>query len=134
MKDTLLLLFSLLLAGNVSAQTVQWAVRPTSAQLEGYGNLIKIRKNGKCGLISHDGRDIISARYDSISPFRDGYALAMNARGNQMKIEAVISEGDYEIQTLTESVFATRYMWFSDGKMPVKGAAGWGYLSICLRR
>ena len=124
----LLALAGLMLTGEVVSQTVQWAVRPMSAQIEGYGHLLKVRKNGKVGLIDRNSREIIPARYDSISPFRDGYALAMNARGNQLKIEAVISEGDYELQPLTEAVYATRYMWFSDGKMPVRGAGGWGYL------
>lgn len=126
------IMFCLILGGlfleEMTAQTVQWAVRPTSAQLEGYGDLLKMRKNGKCGLIDHNNRTIVAAQYDSISPFRDGYALAMNYQGRQMKIEAVISEGDYELMPLTETLYATRYMWFSDGKMPVKGNGGWGYL------
>ena len=122
------LLVGLMFAGEIVSQTVQWAVRPMSAQIEGYGHLLKVKRNGKVGLIDHNNREIIPAQYDSISPFRDGYALAMNARGNQLKIEAVISEGDYELQPLTETVYATRYMWFSDGKMPVRGATGWGYL------
>ena len=126
------IMFCLILGGlffeEMAAQTVQWAVRPTSAQLEGYGDLLKMRKNGKCGLIDHNNRTIVAAQYDSISPFRDGYALAMNYQGRQMKIEAVISEGDYELMPLTETLYATRYMWFSDGKMPVKGNGGWGYL------
>lgn len=122
------LFLGLLLAGETVGQSVQWAVRPTSAQIEGYGHLLKIRKGGKCGLIDHNNCEIIPAKYDSISPFRDGYALAMNARGNQLKIEAVISDGDYDLQPLTETVYATNYMWFSDGKMPVKGTNGWGYL------
>lgn len=127
-KILLCLILGGLLLEELTAQTVQWAVRPTSAQLEGYGDLLKMRKNGKCGLIDHNNRTIVAAQYDSISPFRDGYALAMNYQGRQLKIEAVISEGDYELQPLTETIYATRYMWFSDGKMPVRGAAGWGYL------
>ena len=113
---------------SVNSQTVQWAVRPTSAQLEGYGQLIKVRKNGKVGLIDHNSREVIPARFDSISPFRDGFALALNRSGKQLRIEAVISDGDFELQPLSETVYATRYMWFSDGKMPVKGSDGWGYL------
>lgn len=110
------------------AQTVQWVVRPTSAQVENYGNLLKVRKSGKSGLMDHTGNEIIPARYDSITPFRDGFALALNHKGNQMKIEGVITEGDYDLQPLTENVYATPYLWFSEGKMPVKGEGGWGYL------
>ena len=129
MKRKLLLLILCLLGTVVClSQTVQWAVRPTSAQLEGYGRLLKVRKNGKIGLMDHNNREIVPARFDSISPFRDGFALAMNRTGKQLKIEAVISDGDFEMQPLSETVYATRYMWFSDGKMPVKGSDGWGYL------
>lgn len=127
-KILILSFVGLILTGNLRSQTAQWAIRPTSAQLEGYGNLLKVRKNGKCGLIDRNNQEIIPARYDSISPFLDGYALAMNYSGKQLKIIAVISESDYDIQALTENLYATRYMWFSDGKMPVKGENGWGYL------
>ena len=128
MKRLLLLIVSFYLTCPLVAQTVQWAVRPTSAQLEGYGDLYKVRKNGKCGLIDRHNKTIIPADYDSISSFRDGFALAMNRQGNQFKIEAVISDGDYDLQPLSEEVYATRYAWFSEGKMPVKGVYGWGYL------
>ena len=121
----LLVFFSVELTNS---QTVKWAVRPTSAQLEGYGNLVKIKTKGKVGLINHENRVIVPAEYDSISPFRDGYALAMSSKNNQLKIDAVISESDFDIQPLSETVYATPYMWFSEGKMPVKGISGWGYL------
>ena len=128
MKRILLLIASFYLTCPLVAQTVQWAVRPTSAQLEGYGNLYKVKKNGKCGLIDRHNKTIVPADYDSISSFHDGFALAMNRRGNQFKIEAVIYDGDYDLQPLSEEVYATRYDWFSEGKMPVKGIGGWGYL------
>lgn len=127
--NIILLMLTIMLHANTTlSQTMQWAVRPTSAQLEGYGNLIKLKERGKVGLINHDNVVIIPAKYDSISPFKDGYALAMSSNGNQLKIEAVISESDYDIQPVMESVYATQYMWFSEGKMPVKGIGGWGYL------
>ena len=122
MRRKLTFIFIVLIgAVSASSQTVQWAVRPTSAQLEGYGRLLKVRKNGKIGLMDHNNREIVPAKFDSISPFRDGFALAMNRSGKQLRIEAVISDGDFEMQPLSETVYATRYMWFSDGKMPVKG-------------
>lgn len=127
MKKLILLMAALCVSG-LFAQTMQWAVRPTSAQIENYGQLLKMRKNGKCGLIDHHGREVIPADYDSISPFKDGYALAMNVSGKRLKIEGIISEGDYDLQPISEDIYATSYMWFSDGKMPVRGAGGWGYL------
>lgn len=129
MKKILLgFVIGLISFGHGFSQTVRWAVRPTSAQLEGYGNLLKVRKNGKCGLIDHNDKEIVPIQYDSITMFRDGYALALNVIGNKLKIEAVISESDNELQTLTEHVYATKYMWFSEGKMPVNNSDGYGYL------
>ena len=111
-----------------NSQTVQWAVRPDNVQLDYYGRLMKVRKNGKIGLVDMKNHEVVHAVYDSITPFVDGYALVMNRVGRQLKIEAVLSEGDYELQPVSEAIYATRYSWFSDGKMPVKGSEGWGYL------
>lgn len=128
-KRVLLFTFCAIISvGDILSQTVQWAVRPTSAQLEGYGNFLKVRKNGKCGLINHNNQEIVPARYDSITAFRDGYALVLNRNGKQFKIEGIVSENDNDILPLSESVYATQFMWFSDGKMPVRGLDGWGYL------
>ena len=123
------ILLSMLSVVSLMAQTVQWAVRPTSAQIENYGNLLKIKKGDKCGLIDLGNQEIVPVEYDSISPFRDGFAIVMNEVDNQLKIEGVISEGDYEFMPVSTPVFATNYMWFSEGKMPVKGDGGWGYLN-----
>lgn len=128
-KRVLLFTFCAIISvGDILSQTVQWAVRPTSAQLEGYGNFLKVRKNGKCGLINHNNQEIVPARYDSITAFRDGYALVLNRNGKQFKIEGIVSENDNDMLPLSESVYATQFMWFSDGKMPVRGLDGWGYL------
>ncbi len=127
-RSILLILLGLLIVLMAESQTVQWAVRPTSAQIENYGNLLKVKKAGKCGLFDLNNNEIIPVAYDSISPFRDGMALVMNKVGDQLKIEGVMSDGDYELMPVSETVYATRYMFFSEGKMPVKGAGGWGYL------
>lgn len=128
MNRRIVFLLCLFLTGQIQSQTVQWAVRPTSAKIENYGQLLKVRKNGKCGLIDHNDKEVVPARYDSITSFQNGYAIAMNLRGGNLKIEGVISEGDYDFQPLTEEIYATSYLWFSEGKMPVKGSSGWGYL------
>ena len=128
MKYLLTLFVGLLPFGTMKAQTVQWAVRPTSAHIENYGNLLKVRRGGKCGLMDLGNQEVVPVQYDSISPFRDGFALVLNKVGNQMKIEGVLSEGDYELMPVSETIYATNYMWFSEGKMPVKGEGGWGYL------
>ena len=111
-----------------NCQTMKWAVRPTSTLIENYGDLLKVTKSGKCGLVDMNNQEVVPMEYDSISPFRDGFAIVMNKVGNELKIEGVISDGDYELMPVSETIYATRYMYFSEGKMPVKGDKGWGYL------
>ena len=76
MTNIRIILFALgaLFIGTLSAQTVQWAVRPTSAQIENYGSLLKVKKGGKCGLVNMNDQEIVPVQYDSISPFRDLYS------------------------------------------------------------
>ena len=125
----LLMLCMLLFTVSSSAQTMRWAVKPTSAQLENYGSLVKVNKGGKYGLINRQNEEIIPAEYDVITSFRDGYALAMNHRGSNLKIEGIIAEGSYDLQTPSEDVYATDYQWFSEGLMPVVSPSGaYGYM------
>ena len=128
MNRKIIFLLCLFISGQICSQTMQWAVRPTSAKIENYGSLLKVRKGGKCGFIDHNDKEIIPVKYDSITSFQNGYALAMNVHGGKMKIEGVISEGDYDLMPLAEDIYATPYLWFSEGKMPVIGSSGWGYL------
>lgn len=119
----------LTIAVGIEAQTMQWAVRPTGAELESYGQLVKVRKGGKCGLIMPDGKEIVPAQYDSISPFADGFALVLNRRGRGMKVEGILSEGDYELLPVLVGAYIRRGAVFSEGKMPVANESGvWGYL------
>lgn len=128
MKKFVLLTLCFFSLSNMQAQTMRWVIRPSSAKIENYGNLLKVKKDGKTGLVDRNNRMVVPVQYDSITPFYDGYAIAMAGSGKQLKIEALISDGDYEVQPLSETVYATRYTWFSEGKMPVKGTGGWGYL------
>ncbi|MBQ9677384.1 MAG: WG repeat-containing protein [Prevotella sp.] len=124
----LMMMLGLFLMEYAQAQTVQWAVRPTSAQIENYGNLLKVRRAGKCGLMDLNNQEVIPVAYDSISPFRDGLAFVMNKVGKQLKLEGILTEGNNELLPIYENIYATRYLWFSEGKMPVRGDGGWGYL------
>ena len=54
---------------HVGAQTVTWSIPPTYDLLEEYGTLYKIREHGKVGLVDMTGKSIITAQYDSITPF-----------------------------------------------------------------
>ena len=129
MKKTNILLLALILPWClITAQTMQWVVRPTLAHIENYGSLLKVRKDGKTGLMNPNQQIVVPVLYDSISPFIDGYAIAMTINGKQLMIDALISDGDYEILPVQEKIYATSYLQFSEGKMPVKGEGGWGYL------
>lgn len=129
LKTSFILLVFVFLPEVTCAQTMRWAVQPSSAHIEDYGRLLKVRKGGKTGLFEHNGQEVVAVKYDSITAFRNGYSLVMNYRGYELKIEGVIAENDNEMQPLTEDeIYATQFAWFSEGLMPVKSSSGWGYL------
>ena len=83
MKVRLLTLYIICLTCNLlTAQTVQWSVKPTYSSLEEYvGKLYKYRENGKVGLVDISGKVLVEAKYDSITPFIDYHALALDFQG-----------------------------------------------------
>lgn len=124
----ILLLFFGFLAVDIYAQTMNWAVKPTSARIENYGQLLKQRKEGKVGLLDYRGQEVVAAEYDSITPFSSGYALVINRAGHELKIEGLLAEGSNELTYVADDVYVTPYAWFSEGLMPVKGVSGFGYM------
>ena len=69
------------------------------------------------------GQQVLSAQYDSITPFRGGYALALQSVGHRGQIKAIIREGDFDVTEVAEELYANKYSYFSEGKMCVSNAA-----------
>lgn len=119
MKKKLFLLLAVF-GCNVAAmaQTAVWSQRP-----DGIAAKQTIFRSGdKVGLRNLQGQQVLSAQYDSITPFRGGYALALQNVGHRGQIKAIIREGDFDVTEVAEELYANKYSYFSEGKMCVSNA------------
>lgn len=122
-------LFSLPAIGY--SQTVSWATPPVYESLEEYtGDLYKIREHGKVGLADISGKILVSADYDSITPFNEFLALALEYAGGKYAVKGIINQHNYSIIQIPEKYYVTdKYPFFSEGKLVVYDANNkYGYL------
>lgn len=102
------------------SQTVIWSVPPTYELLEQYGNLYKIREKGKVGLADISGKVLVSADYDSITPFKDHLALALEYDSEKYALKGIINEHNYSTIPIFERYYVTeKYPYFSEGKLVI---------------
>lgn len=101
----------------LTAQTVQWSVKPTYSSLEEYvGKLYKYRENGKVGLVDISGKVLVEARYDSITRFIDYHALAYS---NGM-LKGIINQNNLKLVEVPDGYFPSKdYPFFSEGKLVI---------------
>ena len=118
MKFRLLALYIICLICNLlTAQTIQWSVKPTYSSLEEYvGKLYKYRENGKVGLVDISGKVLVEAKYDSITRFIDYHALAYS---NGM-LKGIINQNNLKLVEIPDGYFPSKdYPFFSEGKLVV---------------
>lgn len=126
MKIRLILLYIICLTCNLlTAQTVQWSVKPTYSSLEEYvGKLYKYRENGKVGLVDISGKVLVEAKYDSITPFIDYHALALDFQGGNFMLKGIINQYNLKLVVVPQGYFPSKddyddYYSFSEGKLVV---------------
>lgn len=120
-KSTIITMIAMALAMPTIGQTVQWSVTPDG--IENASKPVCFRSAGKVGMRGPSGAEILPAVYDSITPFQGGYALAIQNVGKRGLIKALVREGDGDVTELAEELYATRYSFFSEGKMCVSDAS-----------
>lgn len=115
---------------HVGAQTVTWSIPPTYDLLEEYGTLYKIREHGKVGLVDMTGKSIITAQYDSITPFYNYLALALEYEGGKYAVKGIINQQDFRVSEVAGRYYITdKYPFFSEGKLVVFDTNGkYGYM------
>ena len=119
MNKKLFLFFAAFGCGMATmAQTVVWSQRPDGVA----ARQTVFHSGGKVGLRNLQGQQVLSAQYDSITPFRGGYALALQNVGRRGMIKAIIREGDFDVTEVAEELYANKYSYFSEGKMCVSNA------------
>jgi len=75
-KKILLLLMLFACVATSRAQLAKWGFRPAYESVRAMdGDLYKVEKGGKFGLMHRTGRSVLPVQYDSICAFRDGYAV-----------------------------------------------------------
>lgn len=122
MKVRLLTLYIICLTCNLlTAQTVQWSVKPTYSSLEEYvGKLYKYRENGKVGLVDISGKVLVEAKYDSITPFIDYHALALDFQGGNYMLKGIINQYNLKLVEVPLGYFPSKdYPFFSESKLVV---------------
>jgi len=112
------------------AQSVRWAVKPMYNSLQEYaGNLYKIHVNGKVGFLNRTGLEVLPALYDSITPFVEGYALAVNYEKGRYAVKKIINCENSTTTSVIGAYFLTKYPYFSNGMLCVTDVGRYyGYL------
>lgn len=103
------------------AQTVTWSTPPMYKSLEEYaGMLYKIKEKGKVGLVDISGKVLVSASYDSITPFIEHLALALEYDGGKYAVRGIINQKNYNMIKVNDTYYITDdYPFFSEGKLVV---------------
>ena len=132
MRIRLLTLYIICLTCNLlAAQTVQWSVKPTYSSLEEYvGKLYKYRENGKVGLVDISGKVLVEVKYDSITPFIDYHALALDFQGGNCMLKGIVNQNNFNMVEVSDGYFLSqKYPYFSEGKLVVSSNNGkYGYM------
>lgn len=121
--NKIFLILLLIIVGNASikAQTATWSVPPTFEELEEYGiSLYKIREKGKVGLADRTGKVLLDARYDSITPFYEHLALALEYEAGKYLLKGIIDDYNYDVVVPTSNYYVNlKYPMFYKGKLVV---------------
>lgn len=112
------------------AQTALWSTHPQYDSLEEYGNLYKIREQGKVGLADITGKKLIPAEYDSITPFYEYFALALQYEKGKYAVKGIINQQTYEKIDIAGQYYITeKYPFFLEDKLVIFDANNkYGYL------
>ena len=119
-------------AMHLMAQSMEWLCRPgkySDIQYMGF-DLFKVRDDaGKWGIVSAQGKEVISAEYDSITHFVEGRALVLDRSGNKI-IGILDSDGAMIKSFENDEIFATSYPYYKEGLVSYKRKDGLcGYMN-----
>ena len=109
---------------DVEVEKLKVITDPWSGIPEGYTDgLLCIKQNNKWGALNSDGKIVIPAKYDNLTIFSDGFAIA----GTDQQF-IVINKSGQETPIVDPALKAVKH--FSEDLAPVKGQEGnWGYIN-----
>lgn len=125
------LLMTLLLLGAMSSatgQAVRWSVKPSYDYIEDYTNsLLKVKKNGRSGLIDHEGKVVVDTYADSITTINNGVALILERQDSLYRIVSLYR--DSTTVNLTGNYYLGDFPFYSENRLPVRNEKGfYGFL------
>lgn len=142
MRKYILFIALMFTINTLKAQSMEWLCRPgeyADIQYMGY-DLFKVRNDeGKWGVLSKEGKEVLAAKYENITTFVEERALVLDATGR--RIRAILSPNGEIIKSFDkERIFTTAYAYYKDGMLGYvddKGLCGYinrdGVVSIKAR-
>lgn len=131
MRRTLSIILFALSAFNAStAQTTEWLVAPEYQSIKYFGpNMYQVKKNGKVGMVSTNGKVILQPIYDAINYFYEGRTVFVNKRNGKWQMKGVLEENGTVHYTDGTYYLLPEYMFYSEGYITVQDEYGsYGYL------
>lgn len=142
MRKYILFIALMFTINTLKAQSMEWLCRPgeyADIQYMGY-DLFKVRNDeGKWGVLSKEGKEVLAAKYENITTFVEERALVLDTTGR--KIRAILGPNGEIIKSFDkERIFTTAYAYYKDGMLGYvddKGLCGYinrdGVVSIKAR-
>ena len=131
-KRIVLIFLMLFSVSHLMAQSMEWLCRPgkySEIQYMGF-DLFKVKDiTGKWGVISAQGKEVLSVRCDSITHFVENRALILDKSGHRI-IGILDSNGSMIKSFEDEELFATSYPYYKEGLLGYKEKNGLcGYMN-----
>lgn len=132
MKKILLCLLCSFCLIDLMAQSMEWLCHPGKySRIQYMGNdLFKVKNStNKWGIISADGKEVLSIKYDSITSFVENRALILDKSGH--RIIGILDQNGEKIKSFeSENIFTTNYPFYKEGLLPYKESNGLcGYIN-----
>lgn len=117
---------------DLMAQSMEWLCHPGKySNIQYMGNdLFKVKNStNKWGIISADGKEVLSIKYDSITSFIENRALVLDKSGHRI-IGILNQNGDKITSFENDNIFTTNYPFYKEGLLPYKESNGLcGYIN-----
>lgn len=117
---------------DLMAQSMEWIIEKGKySNIQYMGNdLFKVRNHtDKWGIISADKKEVLSIKYDSITPFVENRALILDKSGR--RIIGILDQNGEIIKSFeSKQIFTTNYPSYKEGLLPYKDENGLcGYIN-----
>lgn len=118
-RNIIVCLLMTTMAFPAKAQVVKWLVNPSYDKIDiMYNGMYLVEKDGKKGIINTSGKEILPIKYDSITQYKDGYALLYETGSTDLS--GYVDEAGTVIDLKKRGYRITSgYQYFSNGKLLV---------------